>query len=256
MRRQGSNRRSRDSRYVVRAWTVPIEWTGETACILGGGPSLLYGLGLSDEAIRQCMARERGISDFEPVARIKLRARRVIAVNDSYKIAPWAQYLFFSDKSWYDVHRYALFNLNGTRKVVCSKQVVQFYTQDDLCFLSKSRKRDGIQTKRQDEISWNLNSGAAAINLAVLLGVTRIVLLGFDMKGGEGQSHHHGWHPQKQPQKGRDVHLPPWEKYRQRMRIIKRDADQLGVEIINCSPGSSIKEFPIWSLEEALCSLQ
>ena len=56
--------------------------------------------------------------------------------------------------------------------------------------------RDGSHGKGISQnprlVSWNGNSGAAAINFAVHAGVKRVVLLGFDMKLGVGTQQH--WH--------------------------------------------------------------
>jgi len=58
-------------------WTVPRLWPGETVFIIGGGPSVR---GQNIEA---------------------LRGRRVIAINSSYLVAPWADYLIFADERWW-----------------------------------------------------------------------------------------------------------------------------------------------------------
>ena len=55
-------------------WSIPPEWTGETAFLLGGGPSLK---GFNAEC---------------------LRGRRVIAINNSWELAPWADVLYFCDE--------------------------------------------------------------------------------------------------------------------------------------------------------------
>src|SRR3990167_1144446 len=62
-------------------WNVEPEWAGETVAILGGGPSLTP---WQAEACRG--------------------ACRVIAVNTSYWLAPWADLLYFSDEVWWCWH--------------------------------------------------------------------------------------------------------------------------------------------------------
>ena len=46
------------------------------------------------------------------------------------------------------------------------------------------------------------NSGYQAINLAYLLGATKIILLGFDMKRKQGKTHFFGDHPYHKPTQG------------------------------------------------------
>ena len=54
-------------------WSVPREWPGETAFIVGGGPSVLG-------------------QDLDA-----LRGRRVIVINSSVYAVPGADFLFFDD---------------------------------------------------------------------------------------------------------------------------------------------------------------
>src|SRR5262245_45138593 len=61
-------------------WSVPQEWSGETAFIVGGGPSVLG-------------------QDLE-----LLRGRRVIVINSSVFAVPWADFLYFGDWRWWHEH--------------------------------------------------------------------------------------------------------------------------------------------------------
>ena len=60
-------------------WRPQPLWPGATAFVLGGGPSL---------------------RDVD-LTRLKGGAAKVCAVNEASKHAPWADLLYFSDKSWY-----------------------------------------------------------------------------------------------------------------------------------------------------------
>jgi hypothetical protein len=62
-------------------WRVAPEWADETAFIVAGGTSVQQ----LDLAL--------------------LRGRRVIAVNSSYEVVPFADFLFFNDASWWETHR-------------------------------------------------------------------------------------------------------------------------------------------------------
>ena len=89
-------------------------------------------------------------------------------------------------------------------------------------------------------VSWNNNSGAATINLAVHMGAKRIILLGFDMKLDEEKNQH--WH-KFYSTKEKDI-ASTFRKHLSGFQEIKRDADLLGVEIINANPTSAITQFP------------
>ena len=61
-------------------WRPTKEWAGETAFIVGGGPSALH-------------------ADLST-----LRGRKVIAINSSWRAMPWADFLVFSDNRWWAEH--------------------------------------------------------------------------------------------------------------------------------------------------------
>lgn len=93
------------------------------------------------------------------------------------------------------------------------------------------------------------NSGFQACNLAVLLGAKRIVLLGFDMHSGEnGKIHWHGPHPEgmKNPS---HHNFSGWIA---RFTEAAQDFKDMGVEVINCTPGSAIRCFPMAKLEDVM----
>lgn len=110
--------------------------------------------------------------------------------------------------------------------------------------LIRGRIMEGIDTT-PGRVAWNRNSGASAINLAWHLGASKVVLYGFDMRDVDGESHWHNDHQSKKPS--------PHARFLRCFPAIKRDAERLGIEIINASPGSAIKEFPIIDPMEALC---
>lgn len=93
------------------------------------------------------------------------------------------------------------------------------------------------------------NSGFQACNLAVLLGAKRLVLLGFDMRTGEnGESHWHGHHPAGLNNPGQS-NFNGWIAH---FSGAVQDFRQMGVEVINCTPGSALRCFPMARLEETL----
>ena len=100
-----------------------------------------------------------------------------------------------------------------------------------------SRHRQGISV-RPGHVSWNRNSGCAAISLAAQLGVKRIILLGFDMTTDKNKvTHWHGSHGAKRRN-------PPFESHMKGMAEIAKDAEKLDIEIINASSISAIDVFP------------
>jgi len=94
------------------------------------------------------------------------------------------------------------------------------------------------------------NSGYQAINLAVLAGVKRILLVGYDMKPGpSGEVHWFGDHPIKT-----DVAF--FSSMLQHFPKLARRLIELDIEVWNCNPDSAISVFPKVPLDEALARLQ
>ena len=86
------------------------------------------------------------------------------------------------------------------------------------------------------------NSGYQAINLALHLGATRIVLLGYDMHCHSGKSHWFGDHPEG------FVSNIKFERFIAAYRSIK--PEQYGIEILNCSRETALDAFPRHNLED------
>lgn len=100
-----------------------------------------------------------------------------------------------------------------------------------------SDKRNGLMTGQ--------NSGHQAINLAVLLGARRILLLGFDMKSSGGKTHWFGEHPTRTDESIFSAMLNNFPH-------MVRPLAALGVEVINCTPGSALQCFPKQTLDQTL----
>jgi uncharacterized Rossmann fold enzyme len=95
-------------------------------------------------------------------------------------------------------------------------------------------------------LSWNGNTGAAAINLAIHFGAKRIMLLGFDMDIDPNNKMQH-WHnlyakgPVSDDRRRRKL---PFSRHLLGFPVIAEDVKKLGVQIINVSKDSTITCFP------------
>lgn len=89
------------------------------------------------------------------------------------------------------------------------------------------------------------NSGYQAINIAVLAGAKRILLLGYDMRFPGGKSHWHSGHPIKVPE-------GHYTGYGKQFDTMKPQLARLEVDVVNCTQGSALKAFPISTLEREL----
>lgn len=186
-------------------WCVPKLWPGETAVCIGGGPSLM------PEDVAWCRGRAR-----------------VIAVNDAYRIAPWADLLYACDAKWWRWH-------GGVPTFTGLKATLEPAEFPGIRRLRRGPLL-GLATA-PDTLATGRNGGYQAINLAVHLGATRILLLGFDMRRIDGRAHWFGDHPvPSQP----DIHaramLPCFDS-------LPGPLAARGVEVLNCTPGSALTVF-------------
>lgn len=91
------------------------------------------------------------------------------------------------------------------------------------------------------------NSGFQAINLAIQFGAKRLLLVGMDFRVDLG-IHWHGRHPQTL-NNPRPASVDSWR------RALEGQAEAIkamGVEVVNCSPVSTLTAFPKMTLREAL----
>lgn len=194
---------------------VPRAYPGATIVCLGCGPSLTK----------------------DDVAKVRGRAV-VIAINDAYRLAPWADVLYACDGKWWGWHPEAL-AFRGA-KYALDRYAQRFAGVAVLKNTgTKGLERDpkGLRTGR--------NSGYQAINLAVLLGATKILLLGYDMQPRGGQDHWFGPHPYR-------TAPIPYDKILDVFPQVVEPLKAAGVTVINCTKGSALRCFPYLPIEEAL----
>lgn len=191
-------------------------WEGETVCIIASGPSLTV----------------------EDCNEVKHRGWKTIAINDSYKIAPFSNVLYACDGSWWDVH------INEVKKNFTN----ELWTQDKHAALTynlnyiKSENKQGLSLK--DVIYQGANSGYQCTNLAYLWGAKRIILLGLDCSPDKnGKTHWFGKHPKPLS----NTH--PFERWKTAFNKISEDLKRVNVEVINASRKTALTCFPNIFLE-------
>ena len=169
------------------------------------------------------------------VAAVRATGAPVIVANTTFRLAPWADALFFQDRKWFVAHN------SEVRKVfkglTCSGQPVSGPAAGGQPVINL--RHLGIDTYR--------NSGAGAIALAIAAGASRVVCLGLDCQAGpDGQRHWHGAHP---PGLGNAVSLPLWAE---RIAHCAAFARQRGVPVLNASRATALNCFPRVALDDVL----
>ena len=201
-------------------WSVPREWQGETAFLVGGGPSVLE-------------------VDLE-----LLRGRRIIAINSSYERVPFADFLAFGDLRWFLEHRGPLHQFQG-RVVTWRNTPCEIKNANREILTLERQLPPGLATL-PTRVVFRRTSFSAAINLAVHLGASTIVMLGLDGKAtADGRTHHHA--PHRWP-----FRPGCWRDQAAELKTLVEPLKQLGITMRNASPDSALDLWPRADLKDCL----
>jgi hypothetical protein len=196
------------------------DWTGEVAAIVAGGESVTP-------------------ADVEI-----LRGRcRVVVVNNSYQLAPWADLLYAVDDKWWDAHPAA--RAFAGLKVSRAGDAAKRYKVHTVNLIGLGEpEKDEFTIETPGLIARGGNSGFQATNLILQFGARRILWLGFDCRG----EHWHGKHPTplRNPTPQR---LDTWARTfdAQAARL-----EAIGAEVVNCSAVSAITAYRKMPVADAL----
>lgn len=190
----------------------------DTFVLIGGGPSLTQ-------------------ADVDAVR----GHARVIAINDAYKLAPWADVLYAADRQWIDWHDGVpsfsgpKYSIEGGHTPATTRPEWAVLRNTGLVGLE--RAPGGLRA--------GFNGGYQAINLAVHLGARRILLLGYDMAPADDGREH--WFPDPP-----DRRRSPYEQMRSAFDTLVEPLAELGITVINCSRETALLTFPCLPLETVL----
>lgn len=167
----------------------------------------------------------------------------MIAVNDAYLLAPWADVCYFADFRWWEWHmdRPDFKAFEGQKVTI---ENTGGMVRDASVFMLHNYGYEGLSEK-PNGVHTGSNGGYQAINIAVLAGCRKVLLSGYDMRFPGGRSHWHKGHPVKV---GEDRYLQYAKTYKTMLPALGR----LGVEVVNCTPGSALKCFRMSTLEKEL----
>lgn len=207
---------------------------GGTVLILGSGPSLTQ----------------------VDVTYARAHVDLTIAINDSYVYATDAEVLWAGDEKWLvkwhhgcsapHIHNFKSYPAFDGRFKFCLSPT----PYPDVITLGRG-PLTGLSLRR-DRVSLGGNGCHQSINLAVHLGATRIVLLGVDMHAGKvlrdgvwRDSDHFAW-------LGRhaDDTKPAYADAVSYAATLVQPLKALGIEVVNCTPGSALKCFPMRPLRD------
>jgi len=204
-------------------WKVEREWVGETCAVLASGPSMT-----------------------QEVANLVRDRCRTIAVNTTYKLAPWADILYAADREWWLGHPDAA-SFAGRKVTIFANTSASLMEFDYLDYLENGGY--GLLDPRPTHLRTGKNSAYQAMHLAVHLGVKRILMCGIDMRPVNGQEHWHGDHPEGVRK------TMPFSTWITLFNQVAPFLHARRIEVINCTPNSALHCFKRQKLEEALESV-
>lgn len=173
-----------------------------------------------------------------------LRGEKIVAVNCSIRLAPFATCLYAGDFKWWQEYEQDWRGFAGMKATI-SPEAARRYPE---LRHYKMRCREVLS---RDGLATGNNSGYQAANLAYLHGATEIYLLGVDCKAEPGKNH---WHPDHSGRGKHRLTNPSQGLYRQwRKNWTKIHAalESEGVKLVNCSRDTSLT-IPHKPLEQVL----
>lgn len=196
------------------------DWSGETCVLVASGPSA-------------------STIDLEPARGIT----RFIAINNSWKLAPWADVLYACDVGWWRTHKGTWPEFKGMRVTQDELARQEFGIHRVIC----ERHHENLVLDRLGQVGWGGNSGFHCINLALQWGVKKIILVGYDMHLRGGMH----WHGNHEPglNNPTDANVARWRKT---IDANAQTIKNLGVSVFNVSPVSALVSYPKTTLVEAL----
>ncbi len=146
-------------------------------------------------------------------------------VGCAFQLAPWADFIASSDRAWWTRYPEA-YELSSKR-------------------FAMGASVHGVEIVQIQSLGQVVNSGVLALECAVHMGATEILLAGFDMHG----SHFFGPYTnglRNADENKRRQHLKQYEQWAGMNRKVR---------VLNCTPGSKITCFPMSSLNACLPEL-
>lgn len=207
---------------MASRWKIQREWEGQTCAVLASGPSMTQEV--ADLVKGKCPA---------------------IAINTTYRLAPWADILYAADREWWAGHPEA--RKFAGRKVSILGNTNSAMEFEELDYVENGGY--GLLDPRPTHVRTGKNSGYQAMHIAIHLGAKRILMCGLDMRPIGGKEHWHGDHPDGVKK------TMPYETWRSLFNQCAPFIRARGIEVINCTPDSALHCFKKQKLEDALESV-
>lgn len=179
-----------------------VDWSGQTVVCIGGGPSVTN----------------------DQIETVKKLNAKVVAVNSSWKIAPFCDVIYAADGAWWNAYGSEV-NVSAERWT-CSENAAKHH-----------------KINRHGRFTSALNSGLRAIQFCLNRNAERVLLIGYDCSVKNGV-HHYG--PHTKTGNPTDINCRKWQKQFESLDLDKS-------KVINCSAYTELTTFKRGNLEDFLC---
>lgn len=198
------------------------DWHQQICVCIATGPSL------TEEQLTMVHSyRKHGAAKLNAIAINDAGLRRRLPLA-----APWADILYAADQRWWQFYKPAFTGLRVSGEEVKGVETIP---------LTMLARGEPMPREAGSVVSGD-HSGFQALGLALTLGATRIILLGYDC-GGNKRNCHDNREPRFKSE-------PPFDQWVEKYNQVPGRWPH--VEFINCSPQSRISAFPKKEIREVL----
>lgn len=170
----------------------------------------------------------------------------VIAINGSLRLAPWADVAYCADaRMWKWLHDEGTLNQATGVRIGLERKTGGVRDVADYGVYVLHCARDAGLSADPGVLHSGGHSGYQAINLAVLMGASRILLLGFDGQAVNKRDEWHAPHPS-------EAKKPNYRAWQDALSGLVKPLADRGVSVVNCSRHTVYTAFPRRPLRDML----
>jgi hypothetical protein len=197
-----------------------LDWRGQAVCVAASGPSS---------------------PDIVPHVRGHMR---LIVINRTFELAPWADMLYAADSGFWAVYAGAR-SFAGV-KVAPEKNCQRYCPSIKLVEIKREQGKrvDKLVFDRPGLVGGGGHSGFQALNIALQTGAHPVYLAGFDYL----PKHWHEDHPQM-------LRNPEVEQLRRWRELMNREGATVADRVINLSDVSTLNAFKRCTVHQAIAAL-
>jgi len=166
---------------------------------------------------------------------------RYIGISDCYRICPYVDFFYACDTRWWNIHYEKVKEWGQCENGFWGTEQETKKRYPDIHWIMGSGGVGWSGT--QDKIHYGSNSGFQITNIAYLLGIKYMVLVGFNMTLVDNKSHFFGDHP-----KGL-ARNTSYHSFATQFDKIKVPPD---MKVINSTNPTKLTAFPTMNLEDAI----